>query len=184
MSVDGAAVPFQRLKLEQFITALLDDFGTANPESLARMHLVVGDRRARIQLDDEGVDIWFGAEGLRVAIVDADTHVDGVGVTNSATVLALMDGYLEVVDAVLNGLLEVYGAPEDITRIFIAIELLLDASPRTPSMQALAARYRRERRMDSRLPMPAGRRSSWYPFGPSVSEYELLSRNHLIPDNS
>ncbi len=40
----------------------------------------------------------------------------------------------------LDGRLCVSGVAEDVVRMFVAIEILLDASPRTPALQALACR--------------------------------------------
>jgi hypothetical protein len=60
-------------------------------------------------------------------------------------VLDILNGYLEVNQAILSGRLLVQGEVEDLNRIFIAIEILLDASPRTPALQQLAVRFARER---------------------------------------
>ena len=184
MSANEFANPRLRLKLGEYIAALIDALGTANPAALARMRQVVGERRARIILDDEAVDISFGPASLHVQTVAAETEVNGVGETDSTTVLILLDGYLEVIDAILNGRLHVSGLPEDITRMFVAIEILLDASPRTPALQALAARFWRERRERRGLPPPNRRRASWYPFSSNVSEYDLLARLDLLPEDS
>jgi hypothetical protein len=184
MSADESTNTVPELRLGEYITALIDALGDANPAAVARMRRVVGERRARIILDDEAVDVFFDAGRLRVQTAVDETEVDGVGETNSATVLALLDGYLEVEAAILNGRLRVFGAPEDTTRMFAAIEILLDASPRTPALQLLAARFRRERRERRGWPVPDQRRVTWYPFGPRASEYELLAQLGLLPSDS
>jgi hypothetical protein len=183
MSVDRSASPAPGLILEAYIAALIDALGAANPAALARMRQVVGERQARISLDDEAVDISFGPAGLRIRTA-AEHEVDGVGETSSTTVLAVLDGYLEVADAILDGRLHVSGAPEDIIRMFVAIEILLDASPRTPALQALAARFRRERRDRRGLALPEMRRVSWYPFSSDAREHDLLARLNLLPEDS
>ena len=184
MSADGFANPTPGTKLGEYIAALIDALGAANPAALARMRQVVGERRARIVLDDEAVDISFDFTGLRVQTAAAETEINGMGATDSATVLALLDGYLEVADAILDGRLHVSGMPEDITRMFIAIEILLDTSPRTPVLQALAARFWRERRERRGLSLPEKSRTLWYPFSSDVSEYDLLARLDLLPGDS
>lgn len=59
-------------------------------------------------------------------------------------VLRLLDGYLEVSDALLQGELEVVGSIEDVSRMMLAIEILLDAAARTPELQDLATAFRRD----------------------------------------
>lgn len=184
MSADESTNTVPEPRLGEYIAALLDALGDANPAALSRMRRVVGERRARIILDDEAVDVFFDVGGLRVQTATDETEVNGVGETDSATVLALLDGYLEVEAAILNGRLRVFGAPEDTTRMFAAIEILLDASPRTPTLQILAARFRRERREKRGLPVPDRRRVTWYPFGSRASEYELLAQLDLLPSDS
>ena len=184
MFADGFANPLPALKLGEYIAALIDALGAANPAALARMRQVVGERRARIVLDDEAVDISFGPSGLYVRTAETSTEVNGVGQTDSATVLALLDGYLEVEAAILTGRLRVSGAPEDITRMFVAIEILLDSAPRTPALQMLAARFRRERRELRGLPIADRRGAAWYPFGSHANEYELLARLDLLPEST
>ena len=184
MSADESLNTAPELKLGEYIVALIDALGDANPAALSRMRRVVGERRARIILDDEAVDVFFDAGGLRVQTAANETEVNGVGETDSATVLAMLDGYLEVEAAILNGRLRVFGAQEDITRMFAAIEILLDASPRTPTLQMLAARFRRERREKRGLPVSDPRRVTWYPFGSRASEYELLAQLDLLPSDS
>lgn len=171
------------MKLGVYIEALINTFGASNPAALARMRQVVGERRARIILDDEAVDISFGPAGLRVQTEAGESEVNGIGETDSITILALLDGYLEVADVILDGRLHVSGEPEDIIRMFVAIEILLDASPRTPALQALAARFRRERR-PRRLSIPDRRRASWYPFSSDESEVDLLAQLDLLPEDS
>jgi hypothetical protein len=170
--------------LAEYIAALINELGAAHPIMLTRMRLLVGERHARIVLDDEAVEVFFRPEGLHVQPAAAsDIGLSGEGATDSATVLELLDGYLEVSAAIMSDRLRVLGLEDDVVRMFLAIELLLDASPRTPTLQALAARFKSERR---------GRASSWsnvkpvswYPFSPTPGELQLLAELDLLPDAS
>jgi hypothetical protein len=181
MSVEATTeLPDAPFTLGQFIAALIDALGEAHPAALTRLRQVVGHRRARIRLDEDVVDVFYVADGLLIQPAVDNAGIDGEGATTSAAVLALLDGHLEITDALLDGQLRVTGAAENIVRIFIAIEILLDASARTPALQTLAARFRAEKR-EHRPGRPAGRpRNSWYPFASGPGEYELLARLDLL----
>jgi hypothetical protein len=168
--------------LGEYITELIDVLGDAHPATLSRMRQVVGHRTARIILDREAVDIGFGAAGLLVTEPGQDDSVDGVGATDSATVLALLEGVVEVTDAILDGSLRVTGSLEAIARIFQAIEMLLDASPRTPALQALADRFQAEKGHHRTVVPPGTGRPSWYPFACTESEHQLLNKLDLLPE--
>lgn len=171
--------------LGEYVAALIAELGRAHPSTLARMRLVVGRRRARIVLDDEAVEVFFDAEGrLHVLPAPAEDGVDGVGTTDTTTVLRLLDGELEVSGAVLGDLLRVRGKDEDVVRMFTAIEILLDASPRTPALQSLSAKFTGERRGRFVPPSSGSGVVSWYPFVPDTAELQLLARLDLLPDIS
>ena len=170
------------LSLRVFVAALIETLGEEHPAALARMKQIVEHRTAGISLDGEAVSVSFGPDGLRVESTDDITQLDGAGATDSATVIDLLDGAIEVPDAILDGRLRVTGALEEIARMFQAIEILLDASPRTPRLQALAARFQSERRAPDRMMLPVGGQSSWYPFASSAGEFELLGRLDLLPE--
>ena len=123
------------LSLGGFIVALIETLGEEHPAALARMKQIVEHRTAGISLDGETVSVSFGPEGLRVEPADDMTQLDGAGATDSATVIDLLDGAIEMPDAILDGRLRVTGALEEIARMFQAIEILLDASPRTPAFK-------------------------------------------------
>lgn len=177
-------LPPNPLTLSQYIAALISVLGAAHPSMLARMRLIVGDRRARIVLDDEAVEVAFDQEGLKVQPLIGNTELSGEGATDTATVLELLNGYLEVSDAILSGRLRVFGEAEDIIRMFMAIEILLDAAPRTPALQSLAARFLNDRRSQRRPPTPDGARVSWYPFRGKTNELKLLEDLDLLPDST
>ncbi len=162
--------------LAEYVTELIGRLGAADPPALERMRTVVDGRRARVVLGDEAVDVTFAGDELLVE-PSASGAADGEGVTDRATTLELMDGYLEVTDAILDGRLDVTGTVDDVERMFLAIEILLDVAARAPALQDLAADYRadpcREPRRAPPPPLPA----------PShESEQALLDRLGLLPD--
>src|SRR5258708_35038100 len=124
------------MSLAQYITALIGLLGAHYPAALSRMREVVDDWTARIVLDLESVDVRFAPEGLRVETAVEGAHFDGRGATDRATVLALLDGGIEVPDAILDGKLLVTGPLQEIARMLLAIEILLDAAARVPALPA------------------------------------------------
>ena len=107
-----------------------------------RLREVVGTRRARIALDDEVVEVALQGSTFEIGPAQHTIPVDGTGATTSATVLALLDGELEVSEAFHDGSIEATGHRQAVVRIFAAIEILLDASTRVPAMRRLAAEFR------------------------------------------
>jgi hypothetical protein len=184
---DPSRLSAEPLTLAQYVSALIETLGARHPAALARMRLVVGRLRARIALDAESCDVSFGEDGLVVqaanetAAVDGSTAVDGKGSTDSGAVLDLLDGYLEVTEVILSGRLRITGKAEDVAKMFTAIEILLDASPRTPDLQLLAARFRRERIEATFSIRPSEARS---PSNSGAAEHALLQRLGLLADAS
>ncbi|MBM7808035.1 hypothetical protein JOD57_003872 [Geodermatophilus bullaregiensis] len=120
------------------------------PGAVARLQEVVGDRRARIALENDVVVVAM-ASGTVVVLPD-DASVAGSGSTTSATVLALLDGRLDPTEALRDGHVAVQGGIEDLTAMLHAIEILLDVATRVPAMRSLAGAFRASRA--SRLPVP------------------------------
>ena len=161
--------------LAEYVGELVRRLGDADPAALERMRAVVDGRRARIVLDDEAVDVAFAGAELRVEPA-GEGAVDGTGVTDRATTLELLDGYLEVTDAILDGRLDVTGGVDDVERMFGAIEILLDVAARAPALQDLAADYRADPcRAPRRSPPPPP------PARSGESERALLDRLGLLP---
>lgn len=145
------------------------------------MREVVGARRGRIRLDDETVDVRFAADGS-LRVLRPRGRVDGEGATERATVLDLLDGHVEVVDAILDARLEVRGDADAVARIFVAIEILLDGTARIPALQRLARDFRLDpcRALRER-PVRRSRRGSFRPTGEEPDEAALLERLGLRP---
>jgi len=171
--------------LGEYIRALISVLGVEDPAALERMRAVVRGREARIVLDDEAVEVGFFHGPLQLRPVSGGENQEGatanLGVTDSRTVLDLLDGYLEVTDAILDGRLRIAGEAEDVVRMLVAIEILLDASPRSPALQALASRFQSARRKGEGS-TARGERGSWYPFACGARERDLLSQLDLLPE--
>jgi hypothetical protein len=174
--------------LGEYIEALVERLGESNAAALARLRNVVDGRRARIDLDAEAVEVAFTQAGeLIVETVPSGARVDGEGATDTATVLALLDGHLEVNDAILDGRLRVTGHVDAVVCIFVAIEILLDASSRSVGLQALAREFRIDpcREATGQLrPRLAGMRrqaATWGPEFEDAHEVDLLRRLDLRP---
>jgi hypothetical protein len=171
--------------LAGWITALLDTLGAADPPALARLRRVVGSRRARIGLDGEVFD--FGFVGARLVALPPSPRrrVHGTGETDRETVLDLLDGHREVTDAILDGHLRVRGETDAVSRIVNAIDILLDAAPRAPALQTLAAEFRQQCPCPPRAGPMAGapvRCTAWSPAERPPGEDALLARHDLLPD--
>jgi len=173
-------MPTER-KLADYMAELLERLEASDPAAYARLRHVVGGRRGRVVLDADSVDAGFGPAGLTTR-PSTGGPVDGVGATDRETTLDLMDGYLEVTDAILDGRLEVRGSVEDVARIFLAVELLLDVSARSPSLQALAQEFRAG--VPRGRPRRASRGRDWHRAVPLDRERELLERLDLLPGGS
>jgi hypothetical protein len=104
---------------------------------------------------------------------------DGGGTTDTGTVLALLRGDLEVSEAILNQSLAIDGEIEQIHRMFLAIEILLDASPRCPPLQRISERFVAESSQFASATVP--QRANWYPFAVGVDELDFLDRYGLLP---
>ena len=166
--------------LVDYMADLVERLEASDPSAYRRLRHVVGGRRGRVVLDADRVDARFGPAGL-IAQTSTGGPGDGEGATDRETTLDLMDGYLEVTDAILDGRLEVSGSVEDVARIFLAVELLLDVSARSPSLQALAQECRAGVARGGR-PRRASRGRDWHRAVPLERERTLLERLDLLPE--
>jgi hypothetical protein len=169
--------------LGEYVAALVSRLGERDPALLARLGEVVGGRCARISLDQETVEVRFERAGV---VVSEPTmgEVDGEGSTDRHTTLDLLDGRLEVTDAILAGRLWVKGEVDSVTRIFQAIEILLDGSTRNPELPRLALDYGIDPCRYARPPgsaLTADRRVVIDPDPIPEGEGKLLRRLGLLP---
>jgi hypothetical protein len=129
-------------RLADWIHALVANLA-GEPAAVERLQEIVGDRRARITLDDDSAVVAM--VGGSVVVLPDDASVIGSGATTSATVLDLLDGRLDAIEAVSEGHVAVKGPVDDLTAMLLAIELLLDVATRVPAMRSLAAAFRASR---------------------------------------
>lgn len=173
--------------LGQYIGALIEWLGVTDARAWNRLRQVVDGHRARIMLDGEVVEVGFAPDGeLLIDEPATGSIVAGEGATDTATVLGLLDGHLEVNDALLDGRLRVTGPAELVATMFMAIEILLDASSRGPGLQTVARAFRHDPCHDA-APRPAPaylahEASAWSPDYLSGSQQELLRRLDLLAD--
>lgn len=165
--------------LSEYVTELVARTDRAEATAGRRLRDVVGGRSARIGLDDEAVVVRF--DGERLDVVDAKgQRIDGDGRTDRATVLDILDAYLEVTDALTSGRIATRGDATAVAAMLHAIEILLDVATRAPALQALADDFRR----DAASLVGVGRRH----VTPSdvdrsqPDEVVLLARLDLLPD--
>lgn len=183
MSTDGAVAPHR--ELGEYIAELVTRLVVAEPAAFRELRTTVGQRRARITLDDETVTVAFAGDRLLIEPL-AEGPVEGEGGTDGHCVADLLDGYDEVSRAVLGDRLRVRGCVDDVAAMFAAIEILLDVSARSPVLQSL----RRDLRADPgrpprppRLPGDARAEAHWKPGTVTGEEARLLSRLDLLPDD-
>jgi hypothetical protein len=174
-------MPTETRTLGQYVSELIARLGWDDPAALVRMRTVVGDFRGKIGLDDEAIGIHFGAAGLEL-FAPAEGNTDGSGVTDRETVLDLLDGRIEVTEALLDGRIEVVGPDEAVTRMLAAIEILLAGSAHIPSLQQLASDFRADpRRAGARVATGVvTRRTLITPGALTDSERALLQRLDLL----
>lgn len=107
-----------------------------------RLRTVVGSRRARLALDDEVVDVMLSGRAVEVGPPRTSAPVDGTGSTTTETVHALLDGRLELSTALATGMISAIGHRDSVTRLFHAVEIIIDASTRVPALRRLADDFR------------------------------------------
>ena len=168
------------MTLAEYISALVECLRECEPHAYSRMCHVVGHRTARIRLDQQAVEIRM-SDGLLIVENQLREEIieDGSGTTDTTTVLALLRGDLEVSEAILNDSLAIDGEIEQINRMFLAIEILLDASPRCLRLRTISEQFVAEFSQFDLRTVPA--RASWYPFAVSIDEFDFLDRHGLLP---
>jgi hypothetical protein len=160
----------------EWVLALIGTLESEEPALALRLRDLVGHRVARMQLDDETIDVLYRRGRLVVTAAGATQRKpDGIGRTGRAAAAALLDGRLEVTDAIIEGRLELRGDTDAIARIGVAIEILLEASARVPELRVLAEEFRDE--------AGSGAAAAENPRTNPLQELELLARLHLLQED-
>ncbi len=169
--------------LQDYLVQLISRLREADTDAYRALRRLVGDRCACIVVDREAILIQFRAGEFLATGRNADfTSDDPVarGVTTRQTVLALMNGYQDLSEAIHLGALDMIGLAEDIVIMGQAIEILMDASARTAALQDLGNDYRR----DPCLPPFNGVQTYLRQRRPrertAAREYKLLKRLDLL----
>lgn len=184
--------------LGEYLRELVGRLAAAEPAAFAELRATVGERRARISLDEESVVVAFHGDLLGVHDTAGPAGprspagpgrpavpVDGEGATDGACVADLLRGYAEVSGVVLDGRLEVRGPLDAVTAMLAAIEIILDTSARAPALQSLARDFLADPCRPAPAPrLPADARSAthWGPGTVTREETQLLARLDLLPD--
>jgi hypothetical protein len=169
--------------LAEYIERLFSGLQAADPSAARRIRQVVGKQRARISIDAETVDVFFERGRLRV-VTEAGEPVDGIGRTTRDATLDLIDGYLEVTTALLDGRLELTGSLDAITRMGVVLETLIDGATRAPGLQRLGRDFREDPCRPPRPPRSFGalqRETPFYGDPTPAREQRLLADLDLLP---
>ena len=168
--------------LGEYVRLLLREVERHDPLARARIAAVVERRRAWITLDAETVEVSLrnGRLSVRKPVSRAPS---GEGRTSRVCTLDLLDAHIEVTEAVLSGALELTGSLDDVTRMSMAIEVLIDASARIPAMRRLADDFRNDPcREAPEMPLHLfGHRVRLGLTASSAAELSLLERLGLLP---
>lgn len=105
---------------------------TEHPVAYAATEHALGARRFELELADEHFMLDLVSTPLNAAIVSISTDL--------ATLCALVDGELGVLDAVLAGRLDVTAGPDDLVAVAAASTCFLQGALRCVSMQGLLDR--------------------------------------------
>lgn len=167
--------------LAAYVTELVHRLHVGEPALFRRLCDVVGKRRARISLDGESIELWFEGTSLIVADEPGAGPVDGEGGSDRLTTVELLAGHLDLVDAIVEGRLRATGDVESVSRIFQAIEILLDGSTRIPELRRLSLDYTAHTSATRRTISPSEeRRVVIDPDYLSPLQRELLQRLDLL----
>ena len=137
--------------MADYLRNLMGAISRWEPSSANAIRAIVGERRARIMLDDEAATIRFEGERFivrKAALPGNGNRALSNGGTDRKTCVALLAGHLEVSEAVMDGRLEINGSAEDVIDMCTVIELMIDASTRIPEIQQLARTFRAEAAVD------------------------------------
>lgn len=142
MSNDAAPV----LHLRGWIAALFAALKAAEPQRAEAIRRLAAADCARIGLDSQRVRVDFHNGRLRLIRLRDDAPCrPPFGITDSATVAAILSGWMELGEAVRLDRIALQGSADAVMRICAIVEILVDSSTRIPAMQALSRSFLAQR---------------------------------------
>jgi hypothetical protein len=184
-SSDGGGPAPEGTPLGAYVLRLVEGVAAAEPASFARLREVVGARSAIVAVDSEAVRLRFEGDALRVEPVAPGEGppgpVDGMGEIDRQTVLRLLAGQIEVTEAIRRGFLRVRGAVDDVVRMGLALEIIIDVAVRAPFLQGVAADYRNDPGRARLLPLRPAPDADAERREAEARERALLGRLGLLP---
>ena len=112
-----------------------------DPGRWQRIGAALGEGVVRLRLGEEVLTLWHDGGTLQVragAVRRADHH----GALDAVTLVALIEGRLALLDAILGGRAALRARPEALPDLAEAFRLWVDATLRAPRLQALWEEYR------------------------------------------
>ncbi len=113
-----------------------------HPEAYARMCAALARRTVLLKVDDEAIELRFGKRRLRLAEPGVGGGQTVRAVTGRATILALVDGRLTLMDSVMQDRFEIFGGLDDLIAFHEGLMFYLHGAVRAPSFPALLRRFR------------------------------------------
>ncbi len=149
--------------LRDWIVALFAALEEGEPHRADAIRKLAGAQLSRMVLDADRVTVRFEAGDLRVRRLPENAALKTPnGTTDRQTVRDLLQGYMEISEAISQDKIRLRGTADEVMAICAIIEILVDASTRIPELQRLAAAFletagkstgrfaRRERRAQER----------------------------------
>ena len=112
-----------------------------DPGRWRRIGAALGEGVIRLRVGDELLTVWHAGGRLHVrdgAVRRADHH----GALDAGTLVALVEGRLALLDAILAGRAALRARPQALPGLAEAFRLWVDATLRAPRLQALWDEYR------------------------------------------
>jgi hypothetical protein len=125
---------------ESLLQRSLDALERERPDVAARLAATLAPLDVSIEVDDEALGVRAVAARVEVTPAPSRAHVHVV--TDRRTILALVDGDLSLVDAVIRDQLSLRGAVADLARFHDALWVYLQGAVRAPSFPQLLRAYR------------------------------------------
>lgn len=128
-----------------FARSLLRSLATIRrdvPWLYVQMREALGDRRVRLRVDGEALDLTGGEDD--VTAQPPSEEADVIAVSTTQHILRVLDGELTLEEAILADEIEIYGEVESILRFHDALRLYVQGAVRSPRVPGQLRRLREE----------------------------------------